>query len=260
MGSWDAAIFSDDLAADVRTQYRELLEDGVADDEATGRVIESYGHLDADEEHVLWLALAATQSSLGRLDDQIRERALGVIDTGRGLEPWEEAGPKALAKRKALLARLRDQLTSPQPKRKPVRRPWRYVTDLEPGDVLSFTASNGAVAVLRVARVDEQRVNVAPIVQWLDWDGDAAPAGSELGRLNVRRRRIGALEVERTVRVAKGSVRDPDWHESGFALLERGESRPGDSEETPRSHAVWSGLARILERELTVSASQRASG
>lgn len=194
MGAWGPAIFSDDLACDIRGDYRELLEDEVPDDEACRRVIESYRHLDPDEERVLWLALAATQSSLGRLDEHVRERALEVIDTGRGLELWKEAGPRELAKRKAALSELRDQLTSLQPARKTVRRPWRYVTDLEPGDVLSFTASNNAVAVLRVARVDEHRVNVAPIIQWLDWDGHTVPAGRKLRRLKVRRDRKTVVE------------------------------------------------------------------
>jgi hypothetical protein len=251
MGAWGPAIFSDDLACDIRGDYRELLEDEVPDDEACRRVIESYRHLDPDEERVLWLALAATQSSLGRLDEHVRERALEVIDTGRGLELWKEAGPRELAKRKAALSELRDQLTSLQPARKTVRRPWRYVTDLEPGDVLSFTASNNAVAVLRVARVDEHRVNVAPIIQWLDWDGHTVPAGRKLRRLKVRRDRKTVVEGLSTFRVAKYRKRDPDWRDSGFALLERGETRRGDSKETARSHTAWSRLATILERELT---------
>lgn len=38
------------------------LEDQVPDAEATQRVIAAYQHLDADEKHLLWLALAAAQS------------------------------------------------------------------------------------------------------------------------------------------------------------------------------------------------------
>lgn len=85
MGAWGPAIFSDDLACDIRGDYRELLEDGVSDEEASARVIEAYTHLDQDEAQVLWLALAAAQAALGRLDDSIRDRALAVIDEGTGL-------------------------------------------------------------------------------------------------------------------------------------------------------------------------------
>ena len=253
MGSWGPAIFSDDLACDVRGDYRELLEDNVPDDEACRRVIESYRHLDPDEAHVFWLALAATQASLGRLDDRVRERALEVIDTGRGLQLWEEAGTAGVGKRKAALAKLRDQLTSPPVARKTVRRPWRYITDLEPGDVLAFTASNGSVAVLRVARVDEHRVNVASIIQWLDWDSKALPTARERRRLRVRLDRRGPQIAHgpATFRVSKYRKKDPDWREIGLELLERGETRHGDKEATGRSHTAWSGLAANLERELT---------
>lgn len=91
MGAWGPGIFSDDVAEDIRSDYRELLEDQVPDDEATRRIIGSYEVLDSDEEHVLWLALAAAQASLGRLDDAVKQRALDVIDHGRRLERWVEA-------------------------------------------------------------------------------------------------------------------------------------------------------------------------
>ncbi len=96
MGAWGPAIFSDDTAADIRGEYRELLEDQIPDEEATAQVIQEYQHLDEDEAHVLWLALAAAQAQVGRLEDHVKAAALDVIDTGRGLELWEEAGPKDL--------------------------------------------------------------------------------------------------------------------------------------------------------------------
>lgn len=49
MGAWGTAIFSDDTAADVRGEYRDLLEDQVPEAEATRRVIAAFGHLDPDE-------------------------------------------------------------------------------------------------------------------------------------------------------------------------------------------------------------------
>ncbi|MFZ2013291.1 MAG: hypothetical protein WAV00_05665 [Nocardioides sp.] len=58
-----------ETACDIRSDDCELLEDGVEDAEATRRVVGEYEHLDADEDHVLSLALAAAQVSLGRLDD-----------------------------------------------------------------------------------------------------------------------------------------------------------------------------------------------
>ncbi|WP_127783698.1 DUF4259 domain-containing protein [Rhodococcus sp. X156] len=123
MGAWGTEIFSDDTAADVRGDYRELLEDEVPDEEATRRVVAEYQYLDQDQAHVLWLALAAAQHQVGRLDEEVRRRALDVIDSGEGLQLWEEAGSTELAGRKAALAALREQLTGPQPARKTLRRP-----------------------------------------------------------------------------------------------------------------------------------------
>ena len=37
MGTWGVAIFSDDLAADIRGDFRELIGDGLTPSEATAR-------------------------------------------------------------------------------------------------------------------------------------------------------------------------------------------------------------------------------
>ena len=63
-----------------------------------------------------------------------------------------------------MLKKLRTQLTAPQPRPKTVRRPWRHVTDLQPGDILSFTSESGVMMLLRVARIDDHRVGAAPIL------------------------------------------------------------------------------------------------
>jgi hypothetical protein len=254
MGAWGPVIFSDDTASDIRSEYRELLEDQIPDDEATQRVIEAYRHLDADEEHVLWLALAAAQSQLGRLEGEVKTRALEVINAGRGLELWEEAGPKELAKRKAALAKLREQLTGPQPARKTVRCPWRHETDLRAGDVLSFTAGNGQLTLLRVARVDDHRVGAAPILEWLDWHGRSLPSEAALGELTARtgtEPAVGDLRRPATYRVARRRKKDADWGEAGFVLAARTSPRAGDQTVQAWIYLQWTGPAKTLERALT---------
>jgi hypothetical protein len=253
MGAWGAGIFSDDTAADIRSDYRELLEDQVPDDEATRRIVVAYQDLDDDEEHVLWLALAAAQSKFGRLDAEVKSRALNVIDNGRGLQSWQEAGPKELTKRQAALAKLRAELTGPQPARKTVRRPWRHETDLRPGDVLSYTASNGSMALLRVLRVDDHRLGAAPIVEWLDWTGQSLPAGWRMRRLEARPGPQPVLRGVRgpaTYRVSRHRKKDPDWHDSGFTLAARLPPRPQDAIAQARTYTAWQNLSGTLERQL----------
>ncbi|MDO7869562.1 hypothetical protein [Nocardioides jiangxiensis] len=250
MGAWGPAIFSDDTACDIRGDYRELLEDQVPDDEATRRTIEGYAHLGEDEKHVLWLALAAAQSGLGRLDDDVKARALEVIDGGLGLELWEEAGPRELDQRKAVLAKLRAQLTGEQPARKAVRRPWRDITELAAGDVLAFEAA-GTLRLLRVLRIDDHRVGIAPIVGWLDWAGSQVPSERQIRKLKVRTRAHDGLRGRQvrsdTYRVARHRKKDPGWAELGFKVVAHLDPRPEDTRAQAWSYTAWTGFAKILE-------------
>ena len=100
MGVWGTSLFSDDVACDVRDHYRELLEDGAEDSAATQQTVEKFRTYLDEPEGIALLALAVTQSTLGRLDSDIRDRALAVIDRGADLEVWERENPKQLAKRR----------------------------------------------------------------------------------------------------------------------------------------------------------------
>ncbi|TCJ30786.1 hypothetical protein [Nocardioides jejuensis] len=252
MGAWGPAIFSDDTACDIRGDYRELLEDQVPDDEATQQTIDAYAHLGEDEKHAFWLVLAAAQSALGRLDDNVKTRALEVIDRGIGLELWEEEGPRELAKRKASLAKLRTQLTGEQPVRKAVRRPWRDVTELAAGDVLAFETA-GTLRLLRVLRIDDHRVGIAPIVGWLDWAGNRVPSERKIRKLKVRMRAHDGLRSTQarsdTYRVARHRKKDPDWAGLGFKVVAHLRPRPEDTRAEAWSYTAWTGLARILESD-----------
>src|SRR5579863_1287880 len=110
MGAWGPALFSDDTACDIRDEYRELIADGLDDAEATRRILESNADAmeDEDEATVIWLALAVTQSKLGRLDPAVAGRALQIIDDGADVGRWaEEEGPKKAAQRQAALDKAR---------------------------------------------------------------------------------------------------------------------------------------------------------
>ncbi|MFC8922622.1 hypothetical protein [Cellulosimicrobium sp. NPDC057127] len=253
MGTWGPGIFSDDTAADVRGDYRAHVEDGVPDDEATRRVVETWRDVLGDEEHLLWLALAAAQHELGRLDDDVRAKALGVLDQGFGLEPWEEAGPRRLDERREALARLREQLTGPAAPRRAVRRRWRHVTDLRPGDVLGLAGPSGRVALLRVLRVDDHRVGAAPVVERLGWSGDGIPPGRELEDLGpVLEPGPDPDDAPRplTWRVSRQRRADLDWRDAGFGLVAQVPSRAHDGSAVAWSYVGWEALRRVLERDL----------
>lgn len=250
MGAWGPAIFSDDTAADVRSSYRELLEDQVSDDEATRQVIAEYEHLEQDESHVLWLALAAAQHQVGRLEEDVKRRAVGVIDSEEGLELWADAGLEDLKKRKAALAKLREQLTGPQPARKALRRPWRHVTDLTPGTVLAFTTPTGAMALFRVLRIEDHRVGAAPVLERLDWRGPKVPSRRRLGKLGPRvvERDGGPCRPERYL-VSRFKTKEHDWVDVGFSVVGVLAPRAQDATAEVAVHLQWRGLAKHLRQE-----------
>src|SRR5690348_4616287 len=88
MGAWGPGVFSDDTACDIRDDYREYLGEGLTGEQATARILRGYKSslADPNDATVVWLALAATQWKLGRLDPETLAQALHVIDAGTGLQ------------------------------------------------------------------------------------------------------------------------------------------------------------------------------
>lgn len=83
MGAWGTAIFSDDIACDIRDDYKELIGDGFSSEEATETLVKEYSDIieDDDEGTVFWLALASVQWNCGRLLKNIKMTALNIIET-----------------------------------------------------------------------------------------------------------------------------------------------------------------------------------
>jgi len=100
-------LFSDDLAADVREAFRDLIGEGLTTQAAVNRLRREYkcSLRDPNEESVFWLALADTEWQLGRLDDMVLKNALRVIDSGQDLTRWEDGADRK--KRERILAKLR---------------------------------------------------------------------------------------------------------------------------------------------------------
>lgn len=248
MGAWGPAIFSDDTACDIRSDYRELLEDGVDDAEATRRVISEYQLLGDDEVHVLWLALAGAQSALGRLDESVKAEALRVIDGDVGLELWAEAGARELASRKAALAKLRKTLMGPQRPPSKVRRPWSHMTDLSPGDVLAYTLPDGKRALFRVATLDAHRVGTAPIVRRLQWAKASLPSGPKLAKLKpLSETRPMDDKPSVSFRVARHRRKDDDWRDVGFVIVGQVPLPSEDAHFAPSTYTTWRGLRSSLD-------------
>lgn len=256
MSAGGSEIFDADLAWDVREGYRRMLQDRVPDDEATRRTIADWSDLGPDEVPVFWLALAAAQARVGRLEPDVRDRALAVIDSGADLLRWQRQDPGLVAGRVAVLARLREELTGPQPPRRAIRRPYRYVTDLRQGDVLVWRASTGIVVPLRVMQVSDERQMSAPFLEQLAWDGPDVPAAgvlAELPRAARPARTEDGHQPEPVYAPFRPRRRDPDWSDLGFTACGSIPPRPGDDGDLVpgTSFLQWAGLPLHLEHAVT---------
>ncbi len=95
MGAWGTSIFSDDNAADLREDYRDLIGNGLSGSEATDRLIEEWQPDGNDGYFVatFWLALALTQWKCGRLEERVKaEKAPRGSRQGAGAASITTAG------------------------------------------------------------------------------------------------------------------------------------------------------------------------
>lgn len=245
MGVWGTDLFSDDVACDIRDHYRELLEDGVDDRAATQQTVEKFGPYLEEPDGVAVLALAVTQSRLGRLDSDIRDRALAVLDRGGDLEIWQRDNPKRLSKRRATLDKARLQLTGPQPPRKRLRPPKRTRSGLAAGDVLAFALPQ-RVTVLRVVRVRVHRLGETPVLEELAFEGTEVPSRDALEGMGPKLSDPVALvgPASPDARFFAFVMKRIDWQRAGFQKVQTIRARDGDDQAPlPAAGISWAALA-----------------
>jgi hypothetical protein len=250
VGVWGTGLFSDDMACDIRDHYRELLEDGVEDGEAMQRVLEKFRTYFDEPEGTALLAFAVTQSKLGRLDPEIRHRALAVLDRGADLEVWERENPKLLPKRRAVLEKAGAQLTGPQPPARRLRPPKRVSSGLAAGDVLALALPQ-SVALLRVVRIHSHRLGETPVLEELDFKGTDVPSRDALERLGPSKVPITLMPASASeTRLFAFVSQRIDWHRAGFRKVQTISARAGDEQAPlPSSGISWSVLADRLARK-----------
>lgn len=251
MGTWGADLFSDDTACDIRDEYREQIEDGVEDAEATRSTLARFRSYFDDPKYgaVCILALAVTQSKIGRLDPAIRSRALAAIDNGADLAIWKREDPKSLGKRRAMLEKARAQLIGPQPARKRLRPSRRVSCGLVAGDGLALTLPSG-LALLRVVRVKTHRLGETPILEQLRFRGFKLPSQKKIDQLKPRVKPTITLcddETRFSAFVAHDKI---DWEQAGFRKVASFAHRPGDEEAYASSGVAWTAIAGRLRGEI----------
>ena len=191
MSSWGTGLYQNDVAEDIKIEYKDLLQRGASDDEALRTIIKSKRFMidDYDDAPHFWFALADTQWRLGRLDEDVKRIALELIDAGRSVEEWESVNPKQAKKRAEVLNALKEKLLSEQPERKKISVTRQYKCDWKLGDVYAYpllgdaAKENGLYGqYMLLHKVDERlwdNYHLIPIVRLKLTDGDSLPKNAE---------------------------------------------------------------------------------
>ena len=124
MGAWSTSINGNDTAEDLKREYAvafwkfEVPEALRRLDEFVRKDIDE---ADPEEWADYIYSLADFMWKKGILTDEVRDKAIAMIDSGFGLEVWAESGGKTLQTRKKVLTAFRRKLLSPQPTKKKIK-------------------------------------------------------------------------------------------------------------------------------------------
>lgn len=186
MGTWGTALYSDDLAADLRGDFRDLIGEGLSPTAVINRLKKEYKSSlsDPDEAPVFWLAVADTGWRLGRLDEEVRQNALRVIGSDQDLARWETSPDRA--KRQRVLAKLHAQLLSPPPPPKHIARPVKSASAWQLGEIIGFQLLSGRWVLLRVIGHNEDKGGRSAVCELLDWTAESLPSIPDVDALLVR--------------------------------------------------------------------------
>lgn len=175
MGAWGTAVFSNDTSSDVRSEFRDLVADGLDAKAGTDRLVASYKPGTGGEDPSdFWLGLALAQHRLGRLLPEVYEQAVLAAqqeDMGR----WE---PEDRAKRARAVEKALRELAQPQPEPKPVRKEPESHTGLVRGQHFLYEFAKGRRVLFRVQGIQD---GTSPRLTLLRWqDSEPVPTGDAL--------------------------------------------------------------------------------
>jgi hypothetical protein len=170
VGTWGTGVFSNDTAADLRDDFRDLVAEGMDAGAATAMLVAEYGiGSDPVIDHDFWLALAVTGHKIGHLTPESLAKAMQVIDDPNELARWPVASRR---QRQVALTKARGLLSEPLPEPKRLRRRAKVDTTLEAGEHVQWHVGHRKPdAVFRVLDVRQDKGGRYPVLLALKWDG-----------------------------------------------------------------------------------------
>jgi hypothetical protein len=260
MGTAGPAIFSDDLACDIRSEFRELIGDGFSPQEATDKIIADYTQsgtpTDPDEGPTFWIALAATQWKCGRLLDSVKAKALASI--APDLERWRASADgdakmisKLVAGRQAALEKFKAQMLSPQPKATKIKKTYHDRTDWEIGHLVSYRLTSGRSIVLRVIGVEEHRKSRIALCDIAQWVGEQLPSAVELTNMarwrDVRFDPVEPFDREHNGKMAMYSYKPTDFPTNRLKVIAKQQPLVATTGVGSMYFGGWAEFDRFLE-------------
>ena len=110
MGTWAYGIFDDDITLDLKDVFEEYIEEGLSVPETTKRTLEKHPWRFKVDDPRVYLAIASLQIEHGELQNNIKQAALNIIESGKDIEAWKGDGKRALESRKKVLNELKSKL------------------------------------------------------------------------------------------------------------------------------------------------------
>lgn len=179
MGTWSTRIFDDDGAEDIRGEYRILLGYNLEPEHAWQLIYDNFypDYEGTDEEDVFWLSTALFQWQNGILQEDVKQQALRVIESGSDLKRWEESGTAVYNKRKETLEQLKDKLlheVNPPKKIRKCLAYYRKKTKFQLGDIYAYAHENGKYSYIQVVEIGKHPVcDLCPELDYSSWSNFA---------------------------------------------------------------------------------------
>lgn len=158
MGTWGYSVTANDTAQDLLTEYQAAFF--YNDPETAFKKIDDYvrknicDETDEEEWCCYFYSLADYMWKKGLLTDEIRDKAVQMIDSGFGMELWHLSGEKEAAKRTAALEKFKEKLLSPQPPRKKITISIYTEPVFEVGDIIAMQLQTAGKTYTKIASRD----------------------------------------------------------------------------------------------------------
>ena len=182
MGTWGPSLYSDDTTSEIRDAFKAHLEAGLPHQKAEQRILARFHDVIADHQVacLVYFALADTLWRYGCLGDELRSRAVALIDAGGDIRYWREQSAAAARAREKVLRQLKERLLSAQPPLKQVaakpQKPPKKQLSAPVGAVFALDLPGGDTALLTfVGLRDGGAGREDAVFRVLPWRGRTLP-------------------------------------------------------------------------------------